>query len=175
MGISPFRGRAIISHRENDFTFESALAEIIDNSIQAESKNIKIRIRSDVPPGKMKPRPSVIAIGDDGTGMNRDLVQTCLVSGETNRYNSREGLGRFGVGMTDGSVSVCQMVEVYSREHAGRWHYACLDIESSDPEHDPEITDVVEKEVPNEYKDLVGDDGTLVVWSKIEVFGGAFP
>ena len=39
-GILPIHGKALLALRNNDFSPESAIAELVDNSIQADSKNI---------------------------------------------------------------------------------------------------------------------------------------
>lgn len=172
--ISPVRGKNIESERNNNFSPEAAIAEIIDNSLEANAKTIKIRIKwGKVSTSQRKERPTVIAIGDDGDGMDGDgrnsTLQNCLVLGESTRYNSRAGFGRFGVGMTKGAISLCRQVEVYSRQKQGTWKYIKLDLDVLDVNRDPGITPVaaVEK-LPKEFSDLVGDYGTLVIWSKID-------
>lgn len=170
--ISPVTGKNIESERNNNFSPETAIAEVIDNSLEAHAKKIKIRIKWGQE-GRKNPRPTVIAIGDDGDGMDgngeKSTLQTCLVLGATTRRNSRTGLGRFGVGMTKGAISLCIQVEVYSRQKQGTWNYVKLDLDVLDANGDPGITPVeaVEK-LPEEYSDLVGDYGTLVIWSKID-------
>ena len=172
--ISPVRGKNLNSERNNNFSPEAAIAEVIDNSLEANAKKIKIRILSDkTQPGQRKARPTIIAIGDDGEGMDADgeisTLQQCLVLGQSSRYNSRKGLGRFGVGMTKGAISLCRTVEVYSRQKQGNWNYVKLDLDVQDANGDPGITPVkrVEK-LPDGYSDLVGDYGTLVIWTKID-------
>lgn len=165
--ILPFDPLAIISLRHNSFEPESAIAEVIDNSIEANAKNIKILIRMRVPPGKQIEIPFTMAMGDDGIGMNKEDLFFCLKMGFSSRYNSRAGLGRFGVGLTQGSINVCQYTEIYSREKQGNWHYVKLDIRDIEG-NDFKIKPPVQKELPNEYKHLVGDQGTLVVWSHID-------
>ena len=100
-------GKALRAFRNNDFSTESAIAELVDNSLQADCKNMKIRLKFDTPPGKQKPRPYEIAFGDDGIGMDKEVLQKCLVLGESTRTNDRKGIGRFGVGMTNGAISLC--------------------------------------------------------------------
>ena len=55
-GIPPMHGKVLGAFRNNDFDPESAIAELVDNSLQAECKNMKIRLRFDTPQGKQKPR-----------------------------------------------------------------------------------------------------------------------
>lgn len=170
--ISPVTGKNIEAERNNNFSPETAIAEVIDNSLEANAKKIKIRIKWGQQ-GRQKPRPTIIAVGDDGDGMDGDseksTLQTCLVLGATTRRNSRTGLGRFGVGMTKGAISLCRQVEVYSRQKQGTWKYVKLDLDVLDDDGDPGITPIeaVEK-LPEGYSDLVGDYGTLVIWSKID-------
>lgn len=172
--LSAFGGKALQSLRNNDFNPFAAIAEVIDNSLEANAENIKIKIKSKVPPGLQKPRPYVIAFGDDGHGMNATDLQYCLRFGHSSRYNSRKGIGRFGVGMTNGAISVCQFIEVYSRESQGNWLYTCLDIEDRSDNQDPQLLPAIQKDLPDEYKDLVGDIGTLVIWSQIDRIESSF-
>lgn len=167
-GIPPMHGKALQAFRNNDFSPSSAIAEVIDNSIQAKAKNVKLRIDFKKPDGKNKPRPFTIAFGDDGIGMDKKILQTCLVLGESTRSNDRSGIGRFGVGMTNGAISVCNKIQVYSRSYQGNWNYVELDLKVLDDDDAPYITIVEEKPLPKEFKDLVGDVGTLVIWSDID-------
>jgi hypothetical protein len=167
-GIAPMHGKALQAFRNNDFTPQSAIAEIIDNAIQAESKNIKIQIEFAKPLGKNKPRPNVMAFGDDGIGMDKKILEKCLVLGESTRENDRKGIGRFGVGMTNGAISLCTKIEVYSRPKQGNWNYVVLDLKDLDENGAPFITFAEEKPLPDNYKNLVGDYGTLVIWSNID-------
>ncbi len=157
--------------RNNDFSTEAALAEVIDNSIEAESKNIQIKIFQSIPPGKVKPRINKIVFGDDGIGMDEETIQYALQVGFSSRYNSRKGIGRFGVGMTYGAISTCELVEIYSREKGGSWNYTFLDIEDREDNQQPGIEPIIKKDPPKEYKDLTGDYGTIVIWKDIDRIG----
>ena len=172
--IAPMHGKALQAFRNNDFTPESAIAEIIDNSIQAESKNIKIQIEFAKPQGKNKERPNVMAFGDDGIGMDENTLEKCLVLGESTRENDRKGIGRFGVGMTNGAISLCTKIEVYSRPKQGNWNHVVLDLKDLDENGAPFINVIGEKPLPDNYKNLVGDYGTLVIWSNIDRIPSTF-
>ncbi len=161
-------GMALKSLRNSDFDAYSAICEVIDNSVEAKSSEIKIKIDSKVPEGKRVPRPVVMAFGDDGEGMDTETLQLCLKLGYSRRYDSRKGIGRFGVGMTFGAISLCQKIEVYSRQKRGNWQYTFLDISNITPESEPTIHEIENKELPKEYEELVGDYGTLVIWTKMD-------
>ena len=174
-GIPPIRiGAALKSLSNNDFDAYSAIYEVIDNSIQAESKELKLMFTMSILPRKHKLRPTKIAFGDDGYGMDPTTLQHCLAIGYSNRYDDRKGIGRFGVGMTMGAINVCDKIEVYSRQKQGNWHYTFLDKSEIDNDVDPFLHPVEAKNLPSEYKDLVGDYGTLVIWSKIQRIDSEF-
>ena len=167
--IPPIRsGMAIRSLRNSDFDARSAICEVIDNSIQAGAKEIKIKVILKTPPGKRILRPTKIIFGDDGKGMSMKILQYCLQLGYSDRYDDRKGIGRFGVGMTFGAISVCQKIEVYSRQKQQVWNYTYLDISQINEKVDPEIHPIEPKNLPNEFSELVGDHGTLVIWDKID-------
>ncbi len=85
---------ALESLRSSDFDNMSAYAEVIDNSLQADAKNIKIDFFSLQVKANYE-RIDEIAFGDDGTGMDTDTLHACLQLGWSSRYNDRSGIGRF--------------------------------------------------------------------------------
>lgn len=164
---------ALLSMRESDFDAYSAFGEIIDNSIQAESTNIKIKIISSSH-GKKKTGYDYInsiAFGDDGIGMDPEVLHRCLQLGYSSRFNDRKGIGRFGVGMTLAAINQCQRVEIYSKQKNGEFLWTYIDLEhiTCDPPKMETIPKPKPKQVPNEFEKLVGKkSGTLVVWSKYD-------
>lgn len=167
--ISPVAvGAALKSMRNTDFDIQTAMCEVIDNSLQADAKNVKIHITYSDRTSRRKNRPEQIAFGDDGHGMDKEVLQYCLRLGYSGRYDDRKGIGRFGVGMTFAAISLCQRIDVYSREKRGNWHYTYLDISGLDKDAEPGIAPIVQKDLPEEYAHLVGDFGTLVIWSKVD-------
>lgn len=172
--IPAFGGKGYQSMRNNDFSTEAAIAEVIDNSIQSNSKNIKIKIFKHKPEGRRKERVTKIIFGDDGIGMDENTLQYALQIGWSSRYNKRDGMGRFGVGMTYAAISVCEFVEIYSREKGGDWLYTFLDIADRADNEQPGIERVIKKSPPKEFLPLVGDYGTLVIWKDIDRIGPDF-
>ena len=117
-------GAALLSMRNSDFDANSAVGEVIDNSIQAGAK--KVRLIVNFKASKEEPITS-IAFGDDGIGMSRDVLHRCLQLGYSTRYNDRGGIGRFGVGATLAAINQCKKIEVYSKEKGGDWLYTYVD------------------------------------------------
>ncbi|WOV92923.1 MAG: ATP-binding protein [Candidatus Nitrosoabyssus spongiisocia] len=156
-------GRALQSLRDSDFNTVSAIGEVIDNAIQAEAKNIKIKIKKNLV-RKNKYDMTEIAFADDGVGMDIDTLGKCMQLGFSARYNQRDGIGRFGVGMTLGAITQCTRIEVYSKPKGGGWNFTYLDLDEMKDYDDAEIPPPTPVEVPREYADLVADHGTLVIW-----------
>ena len=72
-----------------------------------------------------------IIFGDDGLGMEPNILEKCLSNGFSSRYNNRDGIGRFGVGMTKAFLNQCLICEVYSKTKDGEWHFTFSDIQPS--------------------------------------------
>ena len=81
---------------------DHALAELIDNSIEAKADVIEI-IAVETPPDREKryarARVSQIAVSDNGEGMDHITLRRALKFGDGTR-KERRGMGRFGVGAT---------------------------------------------------------------------------
>ena len=86
----------------------AAVAELVDNAIEAGATNVKIDVSSD---GDQK-FPVQISVTDDGRGMSLDELQLALVFGGSSRFGSRDSFGRFGMGLPSASLSLARDVEV---------------------------------------------------------------
>ena len=92
-----------------------ALAEIIDNSVEAEAKHIEILCaeKQNYSSNRSTKRLDKIAIIDDGVGMNKEELWNSLIAGEGTRQEAK-GIGKFGLGLPQSSMSQCKHVTVYS-------------------------------------------------------------
>ncbi|MCB1193844.1 MAG: ATP-binding protein [Leptospiraceae bacterium] len=154
---------------------ESAIAEIIDNSLEANAKNVIVLCKLEIESNLNRKFISEIAILDDGIGMNLDTLSKCLSIGESTR-RSRKGMGRFGVGLPQASLHVCPRVEVYSWQKAKAPNFVFMDIDQISSGKQKEIFAVEGENLPKEYQNIekkisynMGDmnfsnSGTLVIW-----------
>ena len=110
ISIPPRPSVLIESLRNIGYTIETALADIIDNSITATSSEISVRFLWD------EGNPW-IAIADDGCGMTGEKLQSAMRFGSVspNLPRERDDLGRFGLGMKTASISQCRRVTVCSK------------------------------------------------------------
>jgi hypothetical protein len=161
-------GHALESLRNSDFDTYAAIGEVIDNSLEAGAKNIKIEIVEKTDKGKRKPTISEIVFADDGMGMDRKTLHRCLQLGYSSSYNDRKGIGRFGVGMTLGAISQCKRIEVYSKLKGDKSFFTYIDLDEIKNIKEPNIPPPIKKEIPKEYARLIGGNGTLVIWKKFD-------
>ena len=151
-----------------------ALAEIIDNSVEAKAANIEIMCAqkqnySADPPIKQLEQ---IAIADDGVGMNKEELWNSLIMGEGTRYETR-GIGKFGMGLPNSSMSQCKHVTVYSWQNPDSVFFVEMDLDKT--VDGLSIKSPQKTEIPTIWKSHSkhlknAQSGTLVVWDKIDKF-----
>ena len=100
----------IESIRSIGYSFQSAIADLIDNSISANAKKIKIYSIPNINP--------YIIIFDDGNGMNEKELEEAMRLGSKNPKEVRDenDLGRFGLGLKSASLSQCRSLIVASKK-----------------------------------------------------------
>jgi len=151
----------------------TAVAELVDNSIEAEAKKITIITLSAREPVAKRTvyRVQKIAVLDDGKGMTPDDLGRCLSMGWGTRLDTREGLGRFGFGLKGSSLSQAELVEVYSWRD-GEIYKTYLDLPEIKEGGQQYLKSVEKAKLPKEVVEAAGgkiaSSGTLVVWSKLD-------
>ncbi len=157
---------------------ESAVSEIIDNSVEAGAKNIFVILREGV---AVSGRKVVTEIGflDNGEGMNSDVLGSCLGIGASTRQ-ARKGMGRFGVGLPQASLYACPEIEVYSWQNGvENAQKVYLDINKIKDGEQTEIEDPMREQIPDPYATYIryqtmedtydfSQSGTLVIWKKCD-------
>lgn len=105
----------------------SAVAELIDNSLQAGANIIKLSIEASDEDGQY---PIILSVIDNGSGMDLQTLRTALRFGGSTRFNRREGLGRYGMGLPNSSLSQAQRVTVHTwRSSDGPFLCSYLDLD----------------------------------------------
>ena len=104
----------------------SAVAELVDNSLQAGATIIAVQLTVD---GDDE-HPIVLTLSDNGTGMDSRTLRTALRFGGSTRFNNRNGLGRYGMGLPNSSLSQAKRVTVHTwGSKKGRVLRSYLDID----------------------------------------------
>lgn len=112
--------------RESGYvSLATALAELIDNSIQAGATEIELTIAR--PDGALHPEIEVL---DNGAGMSRRELELCLKFGGSSRFDRRESFGRFGMGLPAASLSQARHIEVAAWQDGGPALAVTLDVDA---------------------------------------------
>jgi hypothetical protein len=108
--------------RSIGYSLESALADLIDNSISAKAKRINVEFRPFDDP--------YIALIDDGIGMSQSTLENAMRHGSTNPLKKRDAddMGRYGLGLKTSSLSQCRRMTVVSL-HKGTVCAYCWDLD----------------------------------------------
>ncbi|MFC0861642.1 ATP-binding protein [Sphaerimonospora cavernae] len=94
-----------------------ALAELIDNSFQWGNANTVLLVivqRTVQGKARATKRVDEIWVIDDGEGMTDGALNLALSFGGSGKYDDRSGIGRFGMGLPQASVSQCKRTDVWT-------------------------------------------------------------
>ena len=162
--MPPYAPTLIESTRAIGYSLEAAVADIIDNSIAATSKDVDIFF-SPID-------EEYIAILDNGYGMNQEELNLAMQYGSKNPMDIRDAkdLGRFGLGLKTASLSQCRVLTVATKQgdnilarrwdvdfvaQTGSWSLQVLE--------EGEINTIPHIEELKKYS-----NGTLVVWQELD-------
>lgn len=146
----------------------SAIAEIVDNSIQADATKVDIILVKNTT--RTYNEIDDIIIMDNGKGMDEETFDKALQMSSGTRSNARSGLGKYGQGLPNSSISQTKRVEVYTIQNNNLlFNYIDLDeiYESREP-YLPDIESVKKIKIPIFDKKVINvpHSGTIVRWSK---------
>lgn len=162
--LDPEPGILIESLRDIGYSFNSALADIIDNSITAGAETVKVFA---IPADDFQ-----VAVIDDGHGMSaEELLQAMrLGSKDPRQERERNDLGRFGLGLKTASFSQCRKLTVVTRTENNSTAYTWdLDavVENNEwfvYEH-PDLDAIP-------FVEHLKSHGTLVLWEMVDRLTG---
>lgn len=151
-----------------------AIAELIDNAIQAGATSVELLCaeRSEFINHRQRSRISEIAVLDNGCGMDADILRMALQFGNGTRLDDRSGIGRFGMGLPNSSISQAQRVDVWSWqdgvENAIHTYLDIREIEQGTLTQVPTPTRHPLPEIWLRTGKTFGPTGTLVAWSHLD-------
>lgn len=156
----------MMSMRAMGYSFESAVADIVDNSISAAAKRISIRFPID-------PSELYVAICDDGYGMSSEELFDAMKYGSEQKRNGRSesDLGRFGLGLKSASLSQCRKLTVASKKNGHISAYV-WDLDIVEQKKDWYIIECTDEQIKNISEISWFEDnehGTIVVWENFDL------
>lgn len=160
----PSANIVINSLRSIGYSFQTAIADIIDNSISAKAKNVWIESPISNDEGLF------ITILDDGEGMNKEALFNAMKYGSQRDFYDEKDLGRFGFGLKSASLSQCRNLTVVSKfnEEVNAFRRDldvvlednernCMQLEKEEIDNLPSVSNLYKLE-----------NGTLVIWEKFD-------
>lgn len=162
--VNPNVSNFITALRDIGYSLNIAIADILDNSITAKAKNIKICCKNE---DNIK-----IEILDDGIGMTELELVEAMRLGSKNPLEKRgeNDLGRFGLGLKTASFSQCKKLTVFTKKDGiiSNKQWDLKYIEKKNQWILKTLINYNEYEQVQELEKL--SSGTLVIWEDIDRF-----
>lgn len=152
------------SVRNFGYDLNTAISDLIDNSISANARKIEITLLFE------ESEPCVL-IKDDGLGMTDEVLKNSIVLGsqDPTELRLKGDLGRFGLGLKTASFSMCRQLNVFSKAQSHSIAFRSWDLDVVRKYNKW----LVSKEFPDWYESLedcfkLSEAGTLIVWKKCD-------
>lgn len=170
--LIPSAKRLIRSLRDIGYEFVDAVADIVDNSVEAQATIISINL-------KFEGEDSYLTIADNGVGMSSKDIQEALRFGSNRAYDESDDLGRYGLGLKTASLSQCERLTVSARraEERARINSYCWDLDHIEQTNRWEILKIESVEIKDEvWRHLHETTGTVVTWERLgRLLGYKYP
>jgi hypothetical protein len=163
--VQPDPERVIEGLRDTGYQLETAIEDIIDNSIAADATKIAIELKMDHS-GAVE-----VYIADNGYGMSHADLIDAMKYGSKVRPNPKS-LGKFGLGLKTASTAFCRRLSVISRASGSKeYHKATWDLDHVAEKNKWLLQE--SKPEPSEIQYLTriingNNSGTLVIWKKVD-------
>lgn len=158
----PEASSMIETFRAIGYNIETAVADIIDNSISANAKNVWINF-------DWKGSETWLSIKDDGTGMNNEELIQAMRPGSKNPLADRNSkdLGRFGLGLKTASFSQARKLTVLSKKADNLPVYWTWDLDYVNQTGKWDLIRYLpDNFCENEFAEE--SSGTIVIWNDID-------
>ncbi|CAH1587830.1 ATP-binding protein [Vibrio jasicida] len=157
----------LLGSRDSGYSLSDGVAEIIDNSIQANCSYVDIQTISN------KKKVEAILFADNGKGMDFETIFNYLVIGQSSTFLATSGIGKYGVGAKLSAYNIGLRIDVWSRPEGSKEYmhtYYDLD-EVAKSDSVVEIREPEYSELPPEVSAMMPSDAnTIVRWSKLDKF-----
>lgn len=159
----PEASSMIETFRAIGYSIEAAIADIIDNSIPANAKNIWINF-------EWKGADTWLSIMDDGHGMNNEELIQAMKPGSRNPLDERDtkDLGRFGLGLKTASFSQCRKLSVVSLKENEEPVFWTWDLDFVNETKSWNLLKYLPDEEKTHERIRQNPSGTIVIWNDID-------
>lgn len=163
VNVPPDPFRTIEGLRDTGYTLETAIADIIDNSIAASATTVHVEWKH------MADGVPEVRIIDNGIGMDYPELVNAMKYGSDRR--TAPSLGKFGLGLKTASSSICKKFSAVSRKkHGGPVLKATWDLDEVEQTKSWDLLIGPADDDEIEILDQVasGGSGTLILWQKVD-------
>ena len=158
----PEASSMIETFRAIGYNLETAIADIIDNSVSANAKNIWINF-------EWLGADTWLSIIDDGDGMDNSEIINAMRPGSINPLLERKtkDLGRFGMGLKTASFSQARKLTILSKTKTSKLNYWTWDLDFVKETGNWNLIKYSpDEKFENKFSKL--KSGTIVVWNDID-------
>ena len=160
---TPPKASAMINtFRAFGYNLQTAIADIIDNSISAKAENVWISY-------EWEGSNSWVTIVDDGTGMDNETLVSAMTPGSKDPNDERDlsDLGRFGLGLKTSSFSQCKTLTVVTKKETYSVIKRCWDLDFVNKTGKWSLLDYISNE---NYIEKLNElkSGTIVLWENLD-------
>ena len=161
----PDPARTMEGLRDTGYNFDTAVADLLDNSISAGATEIDIQVRQDFR-GRIR-----ISIADNGHGMDRETLIQAMQYGSPKRQDPAS-LGKFGLGLKTASTAFCRRLSVISRSDSSKQALmATWDLDEVIMARDwlLELSEKADKDALDHLNEVAPERaGTVILWTKVD-------
>lgn len=162
--ISPNAAKLIESLRHVGYDNYAAVMDLVDNSLDAGATTCHIWWKQE------KGQPMIL-IGDNGMGMDESTLNQAMRLGSLADKNPETDLGRFGMGLTTATLSLCRRVTILTKPEAGELLKGTTDIDDMVAENrfKMEIGGITSEDI-SLFNEITGNGkcGTVVQLHKVD-------
>lgn len=161
---APRASSMIESLRAFGYNIQTAIADLVDNSISASAKNVWLSFCWDG-------ANSYVSIRDDGNGMTEAQLVNAMRPGSQNPLNERDpdDLGRFGLGLKTASFSQCRQLTVASRSETHEVAIRRWDLDYVNLVDEWRLLNFPAEDSAHKLSDLGNmPHGTIVLWECLD-------
>ncbi|MCY4652695.1 MAG: ATP-binding protein [Dehalococcoidia bacterium] len=162
--VIPDPGRTIEGLRDTGYSFETAVADLVDNSIAAGATVVDITVQLDLR-GQVR-----LSLADNGCGMDHDGLVQAMTYGSPRRPDPAS-LGKFGLGLKTASTAFCRRLSVITRPAGGVAKMATWDLDyvATQGRWLLQVSDEPDEDAAAHLEQTASDRaGTVVLWTRVD-------
>lgn len=163
--IKPNPEDLLESVRSFGYSIATAIADLIDNSVSADSTIINVDF-------VFNKTNSFVRIEDNGLGMSQKVLEEAMRLGSSNPNKDRrkDDLGRFGLGLKTASFSQCKRLTVVTKSSDTKLAIACWDLDHVAEEKEWYLlsdyaSNISKKNINEKFNN---NTGTIILWENLD-------